>query len=216
MESPISIIWDWNGTLLDDTDAEVRTLDGMLARRGLNPVGREYFREHFAFPARDFYNRVGMKVPDDEWAALAREYHDHYLREPLALNAEAVAALELVRDRGVSQSILSALRQDLLEQALCAFGLTGYFGRICGVDNLDGGSKLDRARELMAALDGESRPVLIGDSLHDKEVADAIGAGCVLFSGGSHAGHRLRKVAPTGDTLLECVEMALGNGVNNG
>ena len=52
--------------------------------------------------------------------------------------------------------------------------------------------------------------VLIGDSLHDKEVADALGARCVLCAQGSHAAWRLRAVAPTGDTLLEALELALG------
>ena len=88
---------------------------------------------------------------------------------------------------------------------------------VYGVDNLDGRSKVDRARELVAAISETSagpRPsasdfVFIGDSLHDKEVADAIGVRCVLCAQGSHAAWRLRAVAPTGDTLLESVRMAL-------
>ena len=51
--------------------------------------------------------------------------------------------------------------------------------------------------------------VLIGDALHDKEVADALKVRCVLCGQGSHAAWRLREVAPTGDTLLEAVDLAL-------
>jgi len=88
-----------------------------------------------------------------------------------------------------------------------------YMECIYGTDNLDGASKLDRALELMTAIapkTGENLDVvLIGDALHDKEVADALGIRCVLCAQGSHAGWRLREVAPTGETLLEAVDLAL-------
>ena len=70
---------------------------------------------------------------------------------------------------------------------------------------------IERAHELVAAMGAAPQDaVLIGDSLHDKEVADAIGVRCVLCAQGSHAAWRLREVAPTGDTLMEAVRMALG------
>ena len=88
---------------------------------------------------------------------------------------------------------------------------------IYGVDNLDGDSKIDRARELLSAIAApgvsEARDLsgvtLIGDALHDREVADALGVRCILCAQGSHAGWRLRAAAPTGETLLEAVDLAL-------
>ena len=199
------LFWDWNGTLLDDTLACVTSLNLMLERRSLSPVTLEYFRDHFAFPARDFYNRVGMVVSDDEWDALAKEYHDTYAEQPVRLNEEAIAALETVKRLGIKQSILSALRQDKLERDLARYQLTGYFEFIFGSDNLDGASKLDRARQLRARLGDEEEIVMIGDALHDKEVADLIGAKCILCSQGGHSHARLAAVAPTVHTLLEAV-----------
>ena len=207
------ILWDWNGTLLDDTQAALDTLNAMLTRRGEKPIAMDFYRDHFAFPCRPFYEQIGMPVPDDEWDALAQEYHDVYSRQPARLNAETIAALERVKAAGVKQSIISALRQDLLDAVTRDFGVAPYMECIYGTDNLDGASKLDRALELMkriAPSEGEMPDVvLIGDALHDKEVADALGVRCVLCAQGSHAGWRLRKVAPTGDTLLEAVSLAL-------
>ena len=207
------ILWDWNGTLLDDTQAALDTLNAMLTRRGGNPIAMPFYRDHFAFPCRPFYERIGMPVPDAEWDALAREYHEIYSRQPVKLNDETIAALERVKASGARQSIISALRQDLLDAVTEAFGVAPYMDCIYGTDNLDGASKLDRALELMkriAPAEGEMPDVvLIGDALHDKEVADALGVRCVLCGQGSHAAWRLREVAPTGDTLLEAVELAL-------
>ena len=209
------ILWDWNGTLLDDTQAALDTLNIMLARRGHAgpPVTLEFFRDHFAFPCRPFYDMIGMHVEDAEWDALAKEYHDLYAEQPKALNRETIAALERVKQSGAKQSIISALRQDLLDEVTERMGVAPYMECIYGVDNLDGASKLDRALELMSRIAPEigEQPdvVLIGDALHDKEVADALKVRCVLCGQGSHAAWRLRAAAPTGDTLLEAVNLAL-------
>ena len=210
---PTYVLWDWNGTLLDDTQAALDTLTIMLKRRGAKPIALDFFRDHFAFPCRPFYDMIGMHVEDDEWDALAKEYHDVYAEQPKKLNRETIAALERVKAAGARQSIISALRQDLLDEVTAQMGVAQYMECIYGVDNLDGASKLDRALELMnriaPAFGEQPDVVLIGDALHDKEVADALKVRCVLCGQGSHASWRLREVAPTGETLLEAVDLAL-------
>lgn len=202
------ILWDWNGTLLDDTQAALDTLNIMLAKRGVKPIEMGFYRDHFAFPVRPFYESIGMELENEDWDALAQEYHDIYAAQPKQLNSGAFAALELVKEAGVGQSIISALRQDLLDRATADYGVAPYMECIYGVDNLDGASKLDRALELLTRIDATD-PVVIGDSLHDKEVADALGVRCVLCGQGSHAAWRLAKVAPTGETLVDAVQLAL-------
>ena len=207
------ILWDWNGTLLDDTQAALDTLNVMLARRGRPPIDMGFYRDRFAFPVRPFYEEIGVCLANEDWDALAREYHDVYAERPKRLNPEALAALERARAAGCGQSIVSALRQDMLEEITGRLGVARYMDRVCGVDNLDGLGKVDRARGLVAGLKAEFGAddfVLIGDSLHDKEVADALGARCVLCAQGSHAAWRLKAAAPTRDTLVEALRLAAG------
>ena len=110
------ILWDWNGTLLDDTEAALATLNEMITVRGGQPIGMEFYRDHFAFPVRPFYDKIGIVAHDeDEWNGIAHEYHEVYGRQPKKLNPLAVAALEMAKEAGCRQSIVSALRQDLLE-----------------------------------------------------------------------------------------------------
>ena len=236
MTSNLYILWDWNGTLLDDVDAQVASLNAMLTRRGHRPVTRQFFCDNFAFPARTFYRLVGMDVPDSEWDALAKEYHDTYHAQSYGLNRGAFAALELVKQKGAGQSVISALHQFYLDLETNKYGVQPFMDHIYGVDNLDGGSKLSRARELLASLRAITSPTptptststpsptssslpttttsnynytLIGDSIHDFEVAKELGIRCVLYSGGSHSRARLEHFAPVGDTLVECVQLAL-------
>jgi len=211
------ILWDWNGTLLDDTQAALDTLNIMLNRRGAKSISMDFYRDHFSFPVKPFYESIGVALADEDWDALAREYHDVYAEQPKRLNPEALIALERVRAAGARQSIISALRQDLLDEVTALYGVAPYMECVYGVDNLDGRSKVNRALELLTRLtstatEGDrflSHVTMIGDSLHDKEVADALGVNCVLCAQGSHAAWRLRQVAPTGDTLLDAVSLAL-------
>jgi len=212
MNGITDILWDWNGTLLDDTQAALDTLNEMLRRRGARPIEMGYYRDNFGFPVRPFYEHIGMDLAHEDWDALAKEYHVIYTAQPKQLNAGAVEALEFAKARGVRQSIVSALRQDLLDGDTAQFGVRGYMAFAYGTDNLDGSSKLTRAQDLMAQLGhpDPARVVIIGDAFHDKEVADALGIGCVLHSQGSHAGWRLRQRARVADSLVEAVRMALG------
>ena len=211
------ILWDWNGTLLDDTQAALDTLNVLLARRGSKPISMDFYRDRFAFPVKPFYEQIGVCLAGEDWDALAREYHDVYAEQKVALNRETIEALERVKAAGVRQSIVSALRQDLLDAITRELGVAPYMECVYGVDNLDGTSKVERALELLDRIVATAAPgdralsdvVLIGDSLHDKEVADALGVRCVLCAQGSHALWRLRAVAPTGETLLEAVDLAL-------
>ena len=209
MTSRVCVLWDWNGTLLDDTDASLAAFNAQLAKRGAAPIGMDCHRRHFAFPVKPFYALCGICPDQREWDDTAREYHASYAAEPKGLNREAIAALERVKTAGARQCVLSALRQDLLDDALDKFGVRGYFDFAYGSGDLYGGSKLDRARQLVARLGGFDL-VMIGDATHDNEVAEALGIRCVLCAQGGHSAERLRAVAPTGDTLLEAVEIALG------
>ena len=54
------VIWDWNGTLLDDTELCYRIANEMRIERGMTPMlGIEEYREFFTFPVIDYYKRMG-------------------------------------------------------------------------------------------------------------------------------------------------------------
>lgn len=200
------IVWDWNGTLLDDTTAALNAFNVQLEKRALKPISLDFYRDHFAFPVKPFYALCGVDLAHEDWDRIAAEYHEAYAREPKELNREAIAALERAKAKGYRQCVLSALRQDLLEAALARYQIRDYFEFVYGVDNLDGSSKLVRAKELLSVLSSDFT-TLIGDALHDAEVAAELNLPCILVATGGHSAARLRAVAPTVNTLLEAVDM---------
>ncbi len=189
------IIWDWNGTLLDDARAGVNAINAMLATRGLPRIDLPAYREIFGFPVINFYRALGFDIGRENWDAMAREFHDLFLADAtLRLHADATRALDCFRQAGIGQSVLSASEQSILSAMLDAFGVTPYFDGIFGVDNLYGHSKLELGRALLKRLGAPPDDVLmIGDSLHDHEVAEALGVRCLLVAQGHQSYARLAR-----------------------
>ena len=208
------IIWDWNGTLLDDVDSAVSALNRMLAVRGLAPTTRDYYRAHFGFPVRPFYAELGVDLAHEDWDRICVDFHRFVDGEPKVLRTDARAALQLAREAGLRQAILSALREDLLRRDVAAAGIAEFFEAIYGVDNLDGASKLSRGRDLVRDLTPSAAGEIffIGDTLHDVEVAQELGAKCILVDGGHQTADRLTAagvpVAPTLTAAIQLVKNA--------
>jgi len=203
------IIWDWNGTLLDDVDSAVNALNQMLAVRGLAPTTRDYYRAHFGFPVRPFYAELGVDLAHEDWDRICVDFHRFVDDEPKILRADARAALQLAREAGVRQTILSALREDLLRRDVAAAGIADFFDAIYGVDNLDGASKLTRGHDLVRDLTLSSTCELffIGDTLHDVEVARELGAKCILVDGGHQTADRLSTAGvPVASSLTAAIK----------
>ena len=187
------IIWDWNGTLLDDTQAGVNAVNAMLRARRLPPLDLATYREVFGFPVKSFYRAVGFRLEEENWDAMAREFHDRFLADTtLRLHTHAAHTLTAIQQAGIGQSVLSASEQTILESMLADYDVTRYFNNVCGVDNLYGHSKLELGRLLLRRLNLPQDTVLmIGDSLHDHEVAAALGIPCLLIAQGHQSHARL-------------------------
>lgn len=188
------IIWDWNGTLLDDLDYCLRVMNDILRRRGLPELDRERYHAVFDFPVRDYYARLGFDWTRDSFEALSVEfitgYDAHRLECPL--HADSRRMLAAVKAAGLTQSILSAYRHETLVEIVDHFGLIPYFAHLSGLDNIYARSKAELGRAQLARLGlppGEI--LLIGDTVHDLEVAREIGVDCVLVATGHHPAEKL-------------------------
>ena len=187
------IVWDWNGTLLDDVQASVNTINKLLAARALPPTDIDRYRELFGFPVRNYYTAIGFRLENENWDLLARTYHDIYLADPsIRLHDEAVPVLRFCREAGLGLSVLSAAEQSILSRMLEDAGVTAWFDFIHGVDNLHGHSKVETGRQLIRRIPCPPAQVLfVGDTLHDHEVAVELGCHCVLISQGHQSHARL-------------------------
>jgi phosphoglycolate phosphatase-like HAD superfamily hydrolase len=209
------LVWDWNGTLLDDFDLTVAATNAAFASCAGPRITGDDHRRQFRRPVAAYYAEVlGRPVGDEEFGRLDRIFHDHYhagLEEcRLARDAEQALAWWSAESRG-RQSLLSMWFHDHLVPYVDQFGLTHHFARIDGLrSQVGGGGKADYLIEHLRAL-GLTGPdcVLVGDTLDDAAAADAVGARCVLVTGGFTDRERLVATGqPVVDSLREAVRFA--------
>ena len=188
------VIWDWNGTLFDDVNLCVELISQLLDRRGLPALSLEKYRDIFTFPVRNYYVAAGLDFGNEPFEIVGREWMDSYERRKheCPLHLGTVELLKQLASRRVGQSILSAYSQHTLEQIVAHHGLLPFFQHLYGLDNIYAASKVVQGRKLMARLGhGPGQVVLIGDTIHDFEVAREIGADCLLVAHGHQSHARL-------------------------
>ncbi|KAB1938782.1 HAD family hydrolase [Micromonospora sp. ALFpr18c] len=205
------LVWDWNGTLLNDLSLVVSATNVVFASLGGPVVTLDEHRVRFRRPIAEYYAEVlGQAVDDDEFGRLDRIFHDAY-RTGLTTCELAADARDAMASWPGSQSLLSMWFHEELVPTVHTFGLTGHFTRVDGLRAAVGGDrKAESLRQHLAELgvDGTS-VVLIGDSIDDADAALAVGGRAVLYTGGFTDPARLRASGhPVADTLTDAVALA--------
>ncbi|MFC0030956.1 HAD family hydrolase [Micromonospora chaiyaphumensis] len=205
------LVWDWNGTLLDDLDLVVRATNVAFASAGGPAVTADEHRVRFRRPIADYYaEMLGQAIDDEAFGRLDRIFHEAYRAglTSCALAADATAAIAAWPG---SQSLLSMWFHDELVPTVQTYGLTPHFTRVDGLRAaVGGGPKAEWLEKHLAELGLDGRQVvLVGDSLDDADAALSVGARCVLYTGGLSDPARLRTSGhPVADTLTEAVTLA--------
>ena len=205
------LVWDWNGTLLDDLTLVVAATNASLASVGGPAVTADEHRRDYRRPISTYYEHVlGRALTDGEFARLDAVFHDTY-RDGLHATGLAADALDAMATWSGTQSLLSMWFHHELVPLVTAHGLLDRMERVDGLRAvIGGGAKAPHLREHLDALglDG-SECVLIGDSVDDGHAAQAVGAAAVLYAGGFTDPDTLRATGlPVATTLLEAVVLA--------
>lgn len=190
------VIFDYNGTILYDTEICVETLNLLLQDQGLNPITIEKYRQTFYFPVKSFYNDMGFDDNKITFTELSRQFYDNYnknLHRCSVYDGLKELILQLKQNQ-IKTSILTALNQMELYKQMPIFGLEGLFDAAFGLGDFHAQSKVQRGQELMQHMQIDPLDcILIGDTTHDAEVAHALGIDVILLDDGHQTTDRLHK-----------------------
>lgn len=195
MSKPV-IIWDWNGTLLDDVAICVKAMNRLLDARRLSPLSKDKYREIFRFPVQEYYHEIGFDFEQEGFEVPALEFMQHYqdLVHDAALFGSVRETLEQLKSAGFRQFVLSAMEQNLLNQLLEQHKISSHFEHIQGIDDHYASGKMMAAQKLVTVIGKtNAAAIMIGDTLHDAEVGAECGFETVLFSGGHFSVRRLKQ-----------------------
>jgi phosphoglycolate phosphatase len=190
-----AVIWDFNGTIVDDLDLVVRSVNVQLEQRGLPTLTVDRYRDVFGFPVADYYRRIGLVSDVESMTELSAEFFGVYVVGLTAcpLHDGVRDALARFKEQGVRQFVLSAMEEQLLRSTVEHLGILGFFDAVYGLAHSEADSKISRGRELLAdhAIRADTA-LLIGDTDHDAEVAETLGTRVILVAQGHQSADRLR------------------------
>lgn len=199
------VVWDWNGTLLDDLWLCMESLNLLLARVGKPPIDVATYQRIFNFPVIDVYRDLGFDTSRTAFEAMSRDFMAHYEAHRLecTLQKGARRFIHAVHACGISQSVLSAYRHDYLTSIIADHDLEKYFVHLSGNDDIFANDKSYRAPGHLKKLGVPAESVLyVGDTLHDVETARAMGVQCVLIDHGAHAHQSRERLLASGVPVI--------------
>lgn len=206
------VVWDWNGTILDDNDAVVTAVNHVCTAFGTDTIDIDRWRAIYRRPLLDCYRELlGRDLSTDDWAMIDRLYHDAYreLLPTTRLTPGIPDELFRWRESGGSQSLLSMWFHHELVPLVTEHGLAELFTRIDGLlVDVGGHGKAGHLVEHLTAQRLDPADVLlIGDVVDDADAAAAAGTRCVLVTTGVS---NRRALQASGVPVVDSIAEALG------
>jgi len=207
------VVWDWNGTLLDDVYQVYQLFLATLKQCELSPISYEVYRAKFHYPLHEFYAECGVDFSLYPYQQITKDFYTAYqLVEPYChLFSDVISTLQAINDMGISQSIISAFEHEALQQVVAKRNIMRFFTEVRGVSQ-GVCNKLIEAKNWLAQKNFSAAEVVwIGDTDHDAEVASYLGVDCILVARGCVSASSLQKlnplaVLPDFCSLLEVLE----------
>lgn len=198
------IIWDYNGTVLDDAAVSVAAVNDMLDARGLPRTDLETYRKTLDVPLEGYY--AGLGFTDVDISELSVEFRRRCQAHPeLAGIFDGVReAVSEAKKRGIRNVLMSSLYQEYLDAEAEKYGLFGLFDEVIGMSDRRLGSKLDNCKAFMERHGLSADGLLfVGDLISDAKTAKALGARCVLIPNGHNSRERCAAHAEVLDSVYE-------------
>jgi len=194
------LIWDFNGTIIDDAQLCLDIENEMLKNRGMHyGYTIEEYRDLFCFPVKDYYRKLGYTFENESYETISEEFNARYEEgfPECTLVQYFEEKIREAEEKGYRNVILSASQIDVLKNQCMKLNIYDHFDEILGIDNIYAGSKIDMAKAWMKERNYDPKDMIyIGDTTHDKETADALGIeNCYLAAAGHQSFNVLNSVS---------------------
>ncbi len=204
-----TLVFDFNGTIIDDLDFCVDVLNDMLTKHDHKAVTKQEYLDVFTFPIIEYYRKAGFLFPPlgtDDFEELAVDFDTQYNQgfKDCQMFEDIIPFLKKYQGKK-RLIVLSATKTSTLLEELKQLKILSYFDGIIGTDDIYGASKLDQARRYFSSNPyNPDSTLFIGDTLHDQEVGKDLKGKTALI----YRGHQSKSVLEKGkpDFLLPTIE----------
>lgn len=193
------IIWDWNGTLFNDVELCVQIMNMLLSQESLPNISVQKYKAIFTFPVIEYYKIAGHTFERTSFEVIGRQFMVEYetRKSSCQLFPGVPELLSDLKTKNIQQHLLSAYEQQSLNNILKLYSIDSFFQNVVGLDNIYASGKSHLAHDLVRRIHSNGREgniLLIGDTIHDYEVAKEINSDCILLSHGHQDEERLLRL----------------------
>ena len=193
------LVFDWDGTLIDSTPTIVACIQAACRDLGLTVPDEARASHVIGLGLKDALSYAIPGLPADDYGRVVEAYRRHFLaRDPgIPLFPGAQAMLAGLKARGHILAIATGKSRAGLERALDNTGLRPLFAASRCADECASKPAPDMLSELMEELGANAVDTLvIGDTVHDLQMAAHAGVQAVAVSHGAHPRGDLVALAP--------------------
>lgn len=187
------VLFDFNGTILDDTDVSIKCENLTIKHFKLNrpELSKQEYLNIFTFPIKKYYENVGFDFNTYSFEEVGKYWFDCYesLKNEYAVFPEAIDFLKKSRNLGYQNILFSASNIDALKKQLKELNIEEYFDEVLGLCDIYAYSKEKIGLDFIADKNPDDC-IMIGDTLHDYEVACKMNVKCYLIA----KGHQSKEV----------------------
>lgn len=182
------ILWDWNGTIVDDFHYNLDLINRLLQERGLPTINEEQYKKAFGFPIIDFYRKVGFDCSDTAYKELVDEYQKEYESGicSIPLADGVVEVMQRFKSQGFKEFIFSSSIKETIEKQLDLYPeIVPLINGIIAQDNNRAAGKLKTAVEWGNKNDVNwKEAMIIDDTTYGLDLAKKLGCKCILVNSG--------------------------------
>lgn len=191
------VIWDWNGTLLDDLDIAVDAVGALLEEHNIPRVSADRYKNVFRFPVIEYYKDIGFDLEKISFQYLCDRFVEEYnhKRAHLAQLFEGTPDILRTIKNEKMQSILSAGQQEHLDEITRSLNIHHLFDNIFGLSDFYAASKIQRGEQLLEVSGKDhAKTIMIGDTDHDHAVGKKLGIDVLLIADGHQNYEKLKSI----------------------
>ena len=207
-----TVIWDWNGTLLNDVQLCIDIVNEFLQIQNKTKLNKESYQNVFDFPIVDYYKAAGLDFEQNSFEELTYKfiykYNSNVLKQ--SLYNSALEVLDYCKKNNKNQYILTAANEKDVLQFVNKFKIENYFKQITGLNNYKAESKTDIGVKLMNLEQiCTNSTVLIGDTTHDFDVAQHLNIDCILIADGHQNKEKLKSKSSNNTVIMSSLKELL-------
>lgn len=198
------VVFDWNGTLLADTQAIVEGVARELKALGRPPITIQKYREHYDVPIMKFYKNLGideaeMRAKSAEVSAAFHSYYEARVAHARTRTGTRQLLTEIAR-RKTSQVILSNHTMEGIYLQLERLKLTSYFDAVLANENTQIAYSTGKEGRLKNYIQQHSIPpaqvAIVGDTVEEIRIGQNLELKTIAITGGHNSTKRLKAAKP--------------------